>query len=234
MTSIVYTSIIGNRDSLRPQRNSGEKFLAYVENDSPVAPWEIVRVERQIAWPRLEAKRYKILPHIVLPPHEYSLWVDGRIDIITRKTVEDLAAQYLADADIAMFAHGKRTCIYEEAWECINQGLDDASVIYDQIARYTQDSYPSNNGLHEASIILRRNTEQMRKFNESWWEEIQRGSIRDQLSFDYLAYKHELGVAEFPGDFTTGNPYFLRRERGAAQRTYATQIHLSLTPSTRG
>ncbi|MGH9552588.1 MAG: glycosyltransferase domain-containing protein [Terriglobales bacterium] len=197
-----------------------------------MAPWKITTVEREVAWPTLEAKRFKILPHVMLPSHEFSLWIDGRIEIIEPVQLHELAGQYLGDADIAMFAHGKRTCIYEEAWECIKQKLDDKEIIYDQIARYTRDGYPSNNGLHEASVILRRNTEQMRKFNEAWWEEIQRGSIRDQISFDYLAHKHELRVAQFPGDFYAGNRYFLRGARGSAERNHASAIHLTLTAGT--
>jgi hypothetical protein len=232
MRSIVYTAIIGDRDFLRPQPNNGDQFLAYVDVDKSVEPWSIIKAERQFSWPTLEAKRYKVLPHVVLPPHEYNLWIDGRIEIITDLRVEELAAKYLDKADIAMFAHGKRTCIYEEAWECIKQVLDDRSIIYDQVARYTREGYPSNNGLHEASVILRRNSSKMQEFSEFWWNEIEQGSIRDQLSFDYLAHKHGLRVAEFAGDFTAGNSYFLRGSRTSAERNHASQIHLTLTAGT--
>jgi hypothetical protein len=218
MKSIVFTSIIGNSDALLVQPNNGDQFLAFLDVASAVQPWEIVQVERKLAWSRMESRRYKILSHLELPPHEYSLWIDGRVQMKEGFRIGDLVEQFLDDADIAMFAHHKRTCIYEEAWECRKLGLDDPKVIYDQIARYTRDGYPANNGLHEGSVILRRNSEQMQNFNQAWWEEMQIGSVRDQLSFDYLAYKHKISVAEFPGDLSSGNPYFVRHERQAAGR----------------
>ena len=216
MNSIIYTAIFGNRDSLKPQLETGDEFIAFLDHKVQLPPWSIVQADRKYANSRLEAKRYKILPHDVLPPHQYSLWIDGRIEIKTDQSVEQFAEQLLGDADVALFAHYKRTCIYEEAWEVRAQGLDQRDVIYSQMARYTREGYPANNGLHECSVILRRNTARMREFNELWWHEITNGSIRDQLSFDYVAFKLGLKVAEFPGDLSD-NPYFLRPAR--LQRT---------------
>ena len=226
MTSIVYTSIIGNRDVLIPQPDTGDEFIAFLDFSWIMNPWHVVRIERQFASNVLEAKRYKLLPHVALPPHEYSLWIDGTIETIKPQRLEDMAHRYLSDADIAMFAHRTRTCVYEEGWECIRRQLDDRDTIYALMARYTQEGYPANHGLHEATVILRRNTPQMQYFNEAWWQEVQNGSTRDQLSFNYLAHKHGLKIASLPGDLSSGgNALFVRGQHV----TLTSRIHLSIT-----
>jgi hypothetical protein len=224
MKSIIYTAIIGDRDRLTAQPSTGDHFIAFLDRELQLPPWNLIKVERTSANDRLEAKRFKILPHTVLPPHDYSLWIDGRIQILTNLRLERLAEHFLKHSDVAAFIHKDRTCIYEEAWECRRQGLDARDVIYEQMARYTRDGYPANNGLHECSVILRRNTPQMREFDELWWHEIQNGSIRDQLSFDYVAFKLGFKIAKLPGDLRK-NPFFLRPARPQAR-----SVHVAVTP----
>ncbi|MBU1260688.1 MAG: hypothetical protein KJ757_02245 [Planctomycetes bacterium] len=50
-----------------------------------------------------------------------------------------------------------------------------------------------NNGLYEAGVILRRNTDRVSKIMEYWWLEYSQGAKRDQLSLPYVLWK--LGVS---------------------------------------
>jgi hypothetical protein len=56
--------------------------------------------------------------------------------------------------------------------------------------------------------MLRRHTPAVNAFNEAWWDEIARGSKRDQLSFPYVARKVGLRYGTFPGTLLD-NPLFL-------------------------
>ena len=65
-------------------------------------------------------------------------------------------------------------------------------------------------GLVEAPVILRRHTAAIRALNEAWWAELVRGSRRDQLSFNYVAWKLGLSHAKFPLTLATRNGLFMK------------------------
>jgi hypothetical protein len=145
------------------------------------------------------AKRPKILPHAYFSDAEYSLWVDGKVELTLGFPVVKRLA--LLDAvDVVVFEHAKRYCVYQEACECVHRGLDDADVIYRQMQRYTREGFPANAGLADCCVLLRRHTPAVRRFCEVWWEEIEKGSRRDQLSFNYAAWKCGVRYGVFPGD----------------------------------
>ena len=51
-------------------------------------------------------------------------------------------------------------------------------------------NYPKNNGLWANGVLIRKhNDPDIIKMNEMWWQEIQNGSRRDQLSAPYVAWK---------------------------------------------
>jgi len=61
------------------------------------------------------------------------------------------------------------------------------------------------------TYILRRHTGKVEEFNRLWWEEICKGSRRDQLSFDYALWKMEMKANWFEVDNFDShkiNPYF--------------------------
>ena len=64
--------------------------------------------------------------------------------------------------------------------------------------RYASEGFPRGAGLAEACVILRRHTAAVEAFGEAWWHEIRTGSHRDQLSFDYVAWKLGMRYATFP------------------------------------
>jgi hypothetical protein len=64
---------------------------------------------------------------------------------------------------------------------------------------YRYENYPTGAGLAECPVILRRHTKGTELFNEIWWNEIETHSRRDQLSFNYVAWKLRIRYAVFPG-----------------------------------
>lgn len=210
---VVYTAITSGYDTFKEPDASYQdiEFIAYIEDMIKGEIWKTRQLTREYPDPNLDAKKYKVLSHQTFPDAEYTLWIDGSIRISASPA--PLISQYLGDADMAVFAHPHRICIYQEAAECITKRLDNPRRIYAQVARYTQCGYPENNGLAEATIILRRNTEKVRCFNEIWWEEIINGSRRDQISLDYAAWKTQLKYKVIKGAVNGGkNGYFHKTE----------------------
>lgn len=210
----VYTSITEGHDYLKEQPDAvcipGVEFSAFLDQAEVSRTWKVLPATNTFQSPRLNAKFHKILPHLCFPKSEITLWIDGAIDILATTSVLDLANCFLRDADLAVFRHRFRYCVYQEAIHCIHQKADLPALIRRQIFRYTQEGYPANNGLAECSVVLRRNTKQVRQFNETWWSEIQAGSVRDQISFPYVVRKMGIKVNYLPGS-VGGGPWFARR-----------------------
>jgi len=145
----------------------------------------------------MQAKIYKILPHLYFPDHKYSIWIDGNILPISDIR---LLIKYLKDANIAMFKHEDRSCIYNEAEVCSRVGKDSPETIEKQMNRYLAENYPKENGLTWNGIIFRKHNDlELIKAMEAWWNELHTGSSRDQLSFIYLAWKMNLKYNLLPG-----------------------------------
>ena len=86
---------------------------------------------------------------------------------------------------------------------------DDPNIIKKQVEKYQSEGYPSNNGLIKGGIILRRhNKKDIINSMEAWWEEVKYNSKRDQLSFNYIAWKQNLKFNYIKGDLRN-NEFFV-------------------------
>lgn len=210
---VVYTAITNKTndyDELKDQPTKGVDFIAFLESPIISKTWQSRVIHKNFPDPNRNAKIHKILSHKYFPDKLYSLWIDGSVSIKFPFSIEKLIEIYLSDADLALFKHSDRHCLYQEANICMQRGLDNPEIIKEQIQRYTQEGHPSNFGLGECTILLRRHTDQIKKFNEAWWEEIQKGSKRDQISFPYLINKMNIKYKYFPGHLRAENYLFQR------------------------
>lgn len=213
---VVYTAIAGGRDTLKlqPVRFAQEaRFVAFVDNPTAAnhsPPWSLQPFTETHPDPCRTAKRYKLLPHQIFPGVDYSLWIDGSVNLRLAGSLTALVSKYLDGFDLCAFRHQERTCLFAEAEVCKQKGLDDPGVIDAQVARYRSEGIPENLGLVEAPIILRRHSSAIAAFNEAWWQEVRNGSRRDQISFNYVAYRLGLRYNEFPGYIGGGNQLFSR------------------------
>lgn len=197
---VVYTAIFGDKDTLQaPQKVAGCDYVCFTDNETTTyeSGWDI-RIQKPHLSPRRSARYYKILPHRYFADYEYSIWVDGTC--IPTVEPQFIIKQYLNGVDIALFKHSQRDCIYQEMVACEKLGKDDPSIMERQISRYRKEGYPEHNGMVSSGVILRRhNSEDLIKVMESWWMELKHGSKRDQLSFNYVTYKHGLRYGIIPG-----------------------------------
>lgn len=162
------------------------------EKDAPRDDIKVFTTDMFVS-PRMNAKIFKILPHLFMND-EYSVWVDGNM---TPKLTEQEYIAFLGDNDIAVMNHPERQCLYDEGKFCEIKGKDIAEKIEPQLHRYHQEGYPRNNGLYACGFIVRRHTPKMKRLCEQWWAEICAGSSRDQISFPYVFRE---GVSIIPGN----------------------------------
>lgn len=207
-TSTIFTAITGNYDTLKdpPTRFvAGSDLVAFMDHPQPSRFWNVRPIHQEFTDPARNAKIHKILPHLYFPNAKYSLWLDGSVRVKTQITVKELADLYLKDADVAVFYHRTRFCIYQEADACLKAAKDNPGTIRHQMGIYKYENYPEESGLAECSVILRRHSDHVRYFNEIWWNEIQNHSKRDQLSFNYVVWKVRVRLAFFPGNLAAND-----------------------------
>mgnify|MGYP003111683860 CR=1 FL=1 len=214
-SKIIYTTIFGGYDDVtKPNLQNGWDWKCFSEENSIPLYTDHTR----------NAKKFKVLPHRYLQDYEYSIFIDGNMYVVGN--IDELIEKYLSDSNIAFFDHNKnrmdpRDCIYDEYNAIMNLGKndpnqkykDDPQVMYNQVKRYQDEGYPSHNGLITGMVILRRHNEKdCIKVMEDWWTEIKYGSKRDQLSFNYVAWKNKTKFNYMDGD-SRDNQYFKRDTR---------------------
>lgn len=128
---------------------------------------------------RRNSRIQKIMPHKYFDS-EFTIYMDGNMKLLI--SPEEVIARYMDGYDMALFAHGSRDCIYDEAMECAKLKLDDPETIIEQAKYYEDHEYAKHKGLLQGGFIVRRNNERTQRFNEAWWADYCRFSRRDQLS----------------------------------------------------
>lgn len=166
--------------------------------------------------PVRQARNCKIVGYRLLDS-EYSIWIDATYT--PRADMLALIYRHLTTADVATFPHFCRDKVIDEAAEIIKCRIDDPRLVKDQMRRLHDDGFPDNVGLSDTSVLLRRHTSDVHRMCNIWWETLDRGSRRDQLSFDYAAWKAGVRVNRITPGLTRGHdnyietfqPYFAAR-----------------------
>jgi hypothetical protein len=102
-------------------------------------------------------------------------------------------------SDLAIFDHPDRDCLYQEAFFCQKRGKGNKKKLKRQMQAYRKEQMPQVWGLAETKCVIRRNTDRMMGFNEAWWDQIDRYSLRDQVSLPYICWKMGLRWNVIPG-----------------------------------
>jgi GT2 family glycosyltransferase len=121
---------------------------------------------------------------------EYSIWIDGHIQITDSKLREKLL-NICGDKLIALIPHPRRDNIWDEYRECLRQGkITSKRVAEDQLCRYRYEGFPDTHSLYAGTVFIRNHLHpKFSDFNKLWWQEYKNGSVRDQLSLPYVLWK---------------------------------------------
>ena len=195
--NIYYTCITGNYDTLTPINPvKGWRYICYTDNPELKSNvWEIVYL------PTTEKlfRRVKLDPVSYLPEHNISIWVDGNIQIVDN--IELLSS----NKNYCLMSHPDRKNIFQEAKACINYNKDAPETINKQIQHYRKLGY-NEHGLVATGVLIRRNTPENNMFNKLWLNEVLKHSVRDQLSFNFVAWLCSFPYETFP--FLKGCKYY--------------------------
>lgn len=191
MKIVVYTCITDGYDEvLEPAvRPVDVDFVCFTDRllDRESA-WTFRPLPRQTRDPAADNRFAKMFPHKLFPDHDVSIYIDGNIRVVG--DVRSLVDSERANGDIHLYEHPFRTCAYKEAEACGEIGHDWWWRIDRQMDSYRHEGFPSDGGLFEANVIIRRhNSPAVQKVMDLWWCTYSEGVRRDQLSLPYVAWK---------------------------------------------
>ena len=193
---VIYTCITGGYDSIiEPQQISdGFDYVCFTDDKSMKSNiWDIRPLPKETeGLSQVKKQRYvKINPHLLLNEYDISIWVDGNVTI--KSDLNKFVSENVVDnCSVYVPKHPQRNCIYAEEKAVLKMGKDKIDRTRPQIDRYRKEGFPENYGLLQSNILLRKHNEQdCIKLMEEWFNELKNGSHRDQLSFNYAAWKHQ-------------------------------------------
>lgn len=211
MKTIIYSCVTGKYDNVlgvllqsKPIINKDTELILFSDRPGLVEPEVYRQVGGHVEWsvrplvwrhPTCNirtARWHKINSHLALPDHDYSVWVDGSQRIKPVDLHKELVEPFQRNEKkqpIATFKHPVRTCVYQEMSACNRLRKDNATLMAEQVKKYRSEGYPPYNGMVETACVVRNNSLPTWQFNEFWWNEIENGSRRDQLSFNYTSWK---------------------------------------------
>lgn len=207
---VVYTAIFGGKDTLRDPEVVVDNFDYVCFTDTPIETkvWDVRVIEPSFPDdPRRNARKIKLLPHEYLPEYEISIWIDGNLHICGDPN------QLLnrVHESIGMFDHVRTRpdsidSVYAEADHILHRYargvfLDDPVIIKKQVETYRKEGMPEEQVHYTTMVVVRHHLKPDVVFAmNAWWDELSRWSIRDQLSWPYVQWKHAVPVHTIPGD----------------------------------
>ncbi|PKI37631.1 hypothetical protein CRG98_041924 [Punica granatum] len=227
---IVASGIFGNYDVIQQPKNISEAarknipffmFIdeeteAYMRNNSVldssmrVGLWKVIVVHNiPFSDARRNGKVPKLLLHRLFPNVRYSIWIDGKLELVVDPYQVLERFLWRQNASFAISRHYKRFDVFEEAEANKAAGKYDNSSIDFQIdfyrkeglTPYSEAKLPITSDVPEGCVIIREHIPITNLFTCLWFNEVDRFTSRDQLSFstvrDKIAAKVNWTVSMF-------------------------------------
>lgn len=193
----IYTGVFGGYDTIYTPQIKPDNVDYFIFSDEKID--DPVWVYKEVSFPRelgnlsnAEKNRYvKMHPHVLFPDYDYSIYVDGSIEIITDFTE---FIYCLNEYGFALHKHYERNCAYSEIDECIAQRKCSVEELENYRSKLEMEGFPHGFGLLEAPVLVREhhNSKCIDLMN-NWWIEYKNNIKRDQLALIYLVWK--LGIS---------------------------------------
>lgn len=191
MTIAVVTAIFDNYDVLHPMRWKGVQEAVCVTDNPELKGegWKIVVKSRPPGEAgRMACKHPKCFPWAYcVSLHTHYITLDGAMDLKDVEVdVRDLLPHH---ALIGQWPNMYRSCPYAEG--IVSRDIDKYKHdrLDEQMAFYQSEGLPPSSGLWSCGLIIRRDNPIVREFEATWFQEMQRWGVQDQVSHAYAAWR---------------------------------------------
>ncbi|KAL1563707.1 hypothetical protein AAHA92_06139 [Salvia divinorum] len=215
---IVASAIFGNYDVIQQPSNIGEiakrnvPFFMFIDeetetylknvstlgSDKMVGLWRVIVVHNvPYTDSRRNGKVPKLLLHRLLPKTRYSVWIDGKLQLVVDPYQVLERFLWRHNATYAISRHYRRFDVFEEAeankagMKYDNTSIDRQIEFYKQegLTPYTTAKLPITSDVPEGCVIIREHIPITNLLSCMWFNEVDRFTSRDQLSFSTVRDK---------------------------------------------
>ncbi|KAG2626323.1 hypothetical protein PVAP13_3KG342200 [Panicum virgatum] len=169
-----------------------------IDHTKRIGLWRIV-VVRNLPYSdaRRNGKVPKLLLHRLFPNVRYSIWIDGKLKLV--RDPYQVLERFLwrKNVSFAISRHYRRFDVFDEA-EANKAGgkYDNASIDYqiefykrEGLTHYSSAKLPMTSDVPEGCVIVREHIPITNLFSCLWFNEVDRFTSRDQLSFSMVRDK---------------------------------------------
>ena len=199
-SKVIYTCITGGYDDVQEQTyvNPDYDYVCFTDEISQDkdSMWEFRPLVFSESTAVRNSRWHKLHPQDLFPDYDQSLWIDGNLDILSRKFFD---AMIIEDGDIIRSAkHPQQRYLYDEY--ALNRELDkdDLNLMRleeEKIKSLGFDGDYRDGTFFETNVTWRRhNDAKCREVMGEWWWWIEHYSFRDQLSFTYVLWEKGMTV----------------------------------------
>ncbi|TKY49107.1 hypothetical protein E2542_SST26533 [Spatholobus suberectus] len=216
---IVASAIFGNYDVIQQPRNISSEakknipFYMFIDEETEmfmknasilsssmrVGLWRIIVVHNvPYADARRNGKVPKLLLHRIFPNVRYSIWIDGKLELVVDPYQILERFLWRSNATFAISRHYRRFDVFVEAeankaaGKYENASIDDQIQFYkyhDGLTHYSRNKLPITSDVPEGCVIIREHIPITNLFTCLWFNEVDRFTSRDQLSFSTVRDK---------------------------------------------
>ncbi len=135
-------------------------------------------------------------PEALLSEYDASLYIDANLQIVDNWIYNRVVELYNANIEYAgvKLVISGRDCIYDHMLDMCIMGVEHDYNAARQCHVMLQQGFPSHFGLNENNIIYRKHTDKMKTADEEWWWWISNYSFRDQFSYMFCLWKHNIAI----------------------------------------
>lgn len=207
---VVYTCVTGKYDEINDPEyiTPGLDYILFTDDSGVTSGSWTVRIPDnpdKLA-PRSLARRIKMLPWEYLPEYDYSVWIDGKIQPVA--DITEYIGTYGVSESMLCFNHYECRSLSDEARLIIDFGKESSDIVNAQINEYFGTGYPDRSGAVDTCVLAREHHDPvLRQTMNDWWREVNKWSMRDQLSFGYVCWKNDL-IYDTSPLYVYGNQFF--------------------------
>ncbi|ESW20152.1 hypothetical protein PHAVU_006G185100 [Phaseolus vulgaris] len=215
---VVASAIFGNFDEINEPKNISDYsketvcFLMFVDDETEkylrssgrlgiskkIGLWRII-VAHNLPYTdaRRSGKIPKLLLHRMVPNARYSIWLDGKLELVVDPYQILERFLWRKNATFAISKHYKRFDVFVEAEANKAAGkYDNASIDFqiefyknEGLTPYTEAKLPLISDVPEGCVIVREHVPISNLFTCLWFNEVDRFTSRDQISFSIVRDK---------------------------------------------
>ncbi|XP_031488104.1 probable hexosyltransferase MUCI70 [Nymphaea colorata] len=215
---VVASAVFGNYDEIQQPKNISDVakrdvcFFMFVDEETMsfinktnaldstrrLGLWRVVLVNNlPYADARRTGKVPKLLLHRLFPNVRFSIWIDGKLELV--RDPYQILERFLwrTNATFAISRHYRRFDVFEEAEANKAAGKYDNASIDAQVEFYKKEGLspyssaklPITSDVPEGCVIIREHIPVTNLFTCLWFNEVDRFTSRDQLSFSTVRDK---------------------------------------------